>query len=254
VKNKPPAFQFYVRDWLASKSVRMMTPTQRGYYIQLLAEAWDSDRPGYLPEGYATWQLAGAQSEAEFLSNGGEAVLSHFTRDSKRRLFNARLLLERKKQIANSKLQREKGVAGAAKRWHRSSRGHPSATPRPSPDDGRAIPLRRQSASASTSGSSSSHGFAQESTTTTPPELLIRKLQAWRPGFDLEAITRLWAACRERSPECTPEEVLAMCDEKFKQRHNGKVPVTNWPGYLLTSVPKCFERNEATVPIEREKP
>jgi hypothetical protein len=36
-----------------------MTPTQRSYYIQLLAEAWDSDRPGYLPAEFLVWQLAG---------------------------------------------------------------------------------------------------------------------------------------------------------------------------------------------------
>lgn len=248
MKSKPPAFQFYVKDWLGSKSVRMMTVTQRGFFIQLLAEAWDSDRPGYLPDGYPVWQLAGAQSESEFLASGGEAVLSQFTKDSKGRLFNKRLLFERKKQIAYSKLQSNKGTAGAAKRWHRSFRGHPSSVRQPLPDDGRAAALHLQSASESPSSSSNAAHAGNEpqstaqTSTTKPPELLVQKLQEWNPGFDLEAITNLWSACRARSPDCTQEEVLAMCDQKFKQRYNGKRPVNNWIGFSLTSVPKCFER------------
>ena len=46
---KPPAFQFYVKDWLTSPTVRKMTPHHRGIYIDLLAAAWNSDEPGTLP-------------------------------------------------------------------------------------------------------------------------------------------------------------------------------------------------------------
>src|SRR5271155_1931542 len=44
--NKPPAFQFYAKDWRSSPNVRMMTREERGLYIDLLALAWDSEEPG----------------------------------------------------------------------------------------------------------------------------------------------------------------------------------------------------------------
>lgn len=47
--NKPPAFQFYAKDWLSSPTVKRMSNHYRGIYIQLLAAAWDSDDPGILP-------------------------------------------------------------------------------------------------------------------------------------------------------------------------------------------------------------
>src|SRR3990167_9118902 len=46
---KSPAFQFYPSDWISSRAVRMMDAEQRGWYIQLLAEAWESDVQGSLP-------------------------------------------------------------------------------------------------------------------------------------------------------------------------------------------------------------
>lgn len=47
--NKPPAFQFYVKDWRSSSTVRAMSLSEVGVYVQLLAAAWDSDEPGTLP-------------------------------------------------------------------------------------------------------------------------------------------------------------------------------------------------------------
>jgi hypothetical protein len=46
---KTPWFHFYPKDWLSSPDVRMMSNSQRGVYITLLAAAWDSDEPGTLP-------------------------------------------------------------------------------------------------------------------------------------------------------------------------------------------------------------
>lgn len=43
VLKNPPAFQFYARDWLADLNVRLMTPDQRGYYIDLLCFCWEKD-------------------------------------------------------------------------------------------------------------------------------------------------------------------------------------------------------------------
>ena len=46
---KPPAFQFYAKDWRSSPKVRMMSRAERGDYIDILAAMWDSDEPGTLP-------------------------------------------------------------------------------------------------------------------------------------------------------------------------------------------------------------
>lgn len=46
---KPPAFQFYVKDWRSSATVRRMNFHQRGLYIEMLAASWDSEEPGTLP-------------------------------------------------------------------------------------------------------------------------------------------------------------------------------------------------------------
>lgn len=46
---KPPAFQFYAKDWRSSPTVARMSRQQKGDYIELLAACWDSDEPGTLP-------------------------------------------------------------------------------------------------------------------------------------------------------------------------------------------------------------
>lgn len=47
---RPPAFQFYPRDFLADRAVAAMLPIERGGYVMLLCHAWLSDRPGWLPD------------------------------------------------------------------------------------------------------------------------------------------------------------------------------------------------------------
>lgn len=40
---KPPAFQFYAKDWLSSMTVRAMEWAAKGLYIELLAYDWDNE-------------------------------------------------------------------------------------------------------------------------------------------------------------------------------------------------------------------
>lgn len=40
---KPPAFQFYAKDWLSSSSVRVMGWAAKGLFIELLALCWDNE-------------------------------------------------------------------------------------------------------------------------------------------------------------------------------------------------------------------
>jgi uncharacterized protein YdaU (DUF1376 family) len=48
-KGKPPAFPFYVKDWLSSPKINLMTPAQEGAYIRLLCYAWE-DQDCSLPD------------------------------------------------------------------------------------------------------------------------------------------------------------------------------------------------------------
>jgi hypothetical protein len=47
--NKPPAFQFYSKDWLTSETVLAMSERDQGLFIHLLAHSWNSSEPGTLP-------------------------------------------------------------------------------------------------------------------------------------------------------------------------------------------------------------
>ena len=49
----------------------------------------------------------------------------------------------------------------------------------------------------------------------------------------------LWTECRSRAEDCTPKEVLSFVESKAAIALNGKIQ--NPVGFLLTTVPKCFE-------------
>jgi uncharacterized protein YdaU (DUF1376 family) len=42
--NKPPAFQFYVQDWLGSSTILAMRPSQEGAYLRLMCCCWDNPK------------------------------------------------------------------------------------------------------------------------------------------------------------------------------------------------------------------
>ena len=45
---KAPAFQFYVRDWLADPQLRLASPSTRGIWIDLLCYMWESPERGQI--------------------------------------------------------------------------------------------------------------------------------------------------------------------------------------------------------------
>lgn len=61
---KAPAYQMYAGDWLKSRSVRLMEDYQRGWYIQLLNEAWDGDPQCFLPDDDELLQKLAGVSES----------------------------------------------------------------------------------------------------------------------------------------------------------------------------------------------
>ena len=123
-KQKPPAFQFYVKDWLSSPNVMMMTPEQRGCYIQLLAYSWPNGihMPGAMNRALLG-QLAGIADSGRW-DEIGTPVLAQFEVETDAR-GGARLahpkLKEQYKSLDNyHKMQQDKAKKGADARWHRA--------------------------------------------------------------------------------------------------------------------------------------
>ena len=115
---KAPAFQFYANDWLGSTNVMLMTPAQEGAYIRLLAIAWNAPDCG-LPDDDE--QLAALSRLGEGWFNGGSTILRKCFVCRDGRLYNSRLLAERKKQEEWRKKSRAGGKASAAKRLRRKN-------------------------------------------------------------------------------------------------------------------------------------
>jgi hypothetical protein len=110
--NKPPAFQFYVKDWLSSPNVRAMTLAQRGLYIDLLAYSW----PYGIPAGIVGHSLMG-MPEAEW-KEISPPVLAQFEQKEDGRLVHTKLEDQFKSLDKFHKMQRDKAKKGADARWH----------------------------------------------------------------------------------------------------------------------------------------
>lgn len=124
---KPPAFQFYVKEWISSKAVRMMNPTQRGYYIQLLAEAWDNVPIAHLPNEKEVLQSLAGEPDDETWENNHRLVLDQFKVRGKL-IYNKRLLEERKKQEVNKANGRKGGTTSAKNRKDKHLGVNPTPT------------------------------------------------------------------------------------------------------------------------------
>jgi hypothetical protein len=122
-KFKPPAFQFWAKEWLASPSRRMMTPTAQCAYINLLCSAWDNDPVGTLPNlPDDLWKLADISKE-EWLPCRDQ-VLAMFERDDES--FPGRLyapkLRDYFEELVVLKVKKSKaGKKGAAAKWGRET-------------------------------------------------------------------------------------------------------------------------------------
>jgi hypothetical protein len=119
-KFKPPAFQFWAKDWLASPSRRMMSPTAQCAYINLLCSAWDNDPVGTLPNlPDDLWKLADIPQE-EWMKCRNQ-VLILFVNDEK--VFPGRLYAPKLRDyfevLLQARVKKAKaGKRGADKRWH----------------------------------------------------------------------------------------------------------------------------------------
>lgn len=108
--NRPPAFQFYAKDWLSSKKIVTMTLEEEGAYIHLLAHCWDSP-DCTLPDDDS--ELAQLSRMGERWLNGGSTTLRKCFVPYPRkpgRLTNLRLLEEYKKYAEWIQKSRDGGI------------------------------------------------------------------------------------------------------------------------------------------------
>ena len=110
-KNKPPAFQFYPKDWLSDADVICMTFAQKGAYITLLCYCW---LEGQLPnnDDYIR-KLLGNVPKWKSLWSG----IKHKFEVEGDFLVQPRLEYERMKQEEYRKKKSVAGKKGMEKRW-----------------------------------------------------------------------------------------------------------------------------------------
>lgn len=145
-QDRPPAFQFYCRDFLASEKVQAMTDKEFRAYVNLLAQAWLSTPVGTLPDDdriLASLSRVGRQGWKAVQ----QAVRACFDKVGER-LANPRLVQQWNALVALSRTRAEAGRQGMAKRW--------KTTEAQSVDDNKPITkaiTKHNSASASASAS-----------------------------------------------------------------------------------------------------
>ena len=110
-------FPFYVKDWLASRSVKRMTLAQRGAYLELLCAQW---LDGSLPDDKDELRAILAVAEPEF-SKVWSRVEPMFPVCSDGQRRNEKLSELREKALEKS----EKASASISKRWAKSEQVEP---------------------------------------------------------------------------------------------------------------------------------
>lgn len=112
---KSPSFQLYISDWLNSENMLTMSHSSIGVYINLLVREWDMKDCGLPIESVLLAKIAGCELE-QFISKENEIKKNFF--EYEERLYNRRLLQERRKQIERSKKASKAGVMSGKSRKH----------------------------------------------------------------------------------------------------------------------------------------
>lgn len=112
---KPPAFPFYVRDWLTG--TRRLSPAVKGVYIDLLAWSWDN---GPIPYRVAEVAKILGLSRAQVVDKWG-TLRGRYFKKCARGYVNPRLERERAKCKAFAELQAERGRKSGAARANAGS-------------------------------------------------------------------------------------------------------------------------------------
>lgn len=122
---KSPSFQFYPKDWLTDMKVMLMTPAEKGGYINLLAHAWLEDDCS-LPDDDNSLALLSGLGEQWF--NGSSIKVRDCFKKEGKKLFNKRLLKERGKQEEWRKKCSDAGRKSAESKKNKALQGKVSST------------------------------------------------------------------------------------------------------------------------------
>ena len=189
---KSPAFQFYANDWLSSTRIMLMTPAEEGAYIRLLAIAWNSEDCS-LPDDDE--QLARLSRLGEAWFKGSSTVVRACFFSKGGRLYNARLLSERKKQEEWRRKCRRGGIASGKARKNKSLQNEEYLK-----GSSRVVELKGNTSSSSSSSSSISNNkyiYSQNSTEFRLAELLLTKILDRNPNFKKPDLQK-WAVHIDR--------------------------------------------------------
>ena len=170
--SQAPAYQMYAGDWLKSRSVRFMADYQRGWYIQLLNEAWDGTPQCMLPKNEAELQmLAGVsdltRSQPDF-NERWTAVKRMFKEDGEF-IYNERQMHELAKQEQRRQSAIKAGNASAKKRQEKRKELQRIKKQHLTEGNGRSTDVQRQSNEETTLQPSTSDSNLQTSNSTNTP-------------------------------------------------------------------------------------
>lgn len=157
--NHPPAFQFYVDDFIADSAVDAMSNEEVGIYIRFLCKAWKEEPVGTIPTDekiLANW----SKSTPAAWKRCRAGVLRAFVL-ADGRYHQKRMKTEWQKVVDYRRKKEEAGSKGADKRWH----SHASANGKPI-----AQPIANDSSSLSLSSSFSNEPSKSESSSGESPK------------------------------------------------------------------------------------
>jgi hypothetical protein len=116
---RSPSFRFYAKDWRDVK-VRRMSLAAQGAYMSILADMWvdSKDQCSMLDcQPFIAKSLGISLDEWMVLRGEIQCINEPLLTEKDGRLVSERLKLEVFKQRKYAKLQRDKGIKGAEKRW-----------------------------------------------------------------------------------------------------------------------------------------
>lgn len=212
---RPPAFQFYPKDYLSDAKTRAMTFKQRGMYWDLVSHCWLEGSLPANPQDIA--RILGITTPARFAANDWPVIGRCFrlVGDAHQ---HPRLEIERRKQADHREERSGAGRKGAERRWHRDDK--PMAQPSPSHAVANGSPIAKNSSS---SPSSSASSDSSQNATRSP-----RAIQTG--GVMAGSLPRDHANCR---PPCVRVCISEKQFGLFVQNHGGseyeaEAFVTDW--------------------------
>ena len=173
MKEKPPAFQWYPKDFLSDEKVIFMSMAQRGVYITLLSMCWiEKSLPNDL--GVIALKLGAELADVEEVCKKCFDVKGN-------RLINRRLERERRSQKANKRTRSRAGIKGAKVRWQTHGKRMANA----SDENGNAIdlPLAKNSSSSATASATASQKREKDSLSGVDG-IFAKSDESWQPPGD----------------------------------------------------------------------